>query len=126
MDLKSEHHKLRNELGKVWDTLLDSATFVGGRQVEEFERSFAQFCQVKHAIGVANGTDALSLALEALGIGRNDEVITASNSFVATAEAIVRCGPSPVFVDIDPQTYNIDASQIGPYIPQRTRALLPV
>ena len=126
MDLKSEHHTLRDEIGKVWNALLDSATFVGGPQVEEFERSFAQFCGVKHAIGVANGTDALSLALEALGIGRDDEVITAANSFVATAEAIVRCGARPVFVDIDPQTYNIDASQIEPYITQRTRALIPV
>jgi dTDP-4-amino-4,6-dideoxygalactose transaminase len=126
MDLKSEHHRLRGELGKAWDVLLDSATFVGGSQVDEFERSFAQFCEVKHAIGVANGTDALSLALEALGIGRNDEVITAANSFVATAEAIVRCGARPVFVDIDPQTYNIDVTQIERYITPRTKAIIPV
>src|SRR3989442_9208221 len=80
MDLKTEHQRLRNDLTKTWHALLDSAAFVGGRQVEEFEAKFAQYCEVEHTIGVANGTDSLLLALRALGIGRNDEVITASNS----------------------------------------------
>jgi len=126
MDLKTEHHALQNELRDIWEGLLDSAAFVGGTLVEEFEKSFAEFCGVKHAIGVANGTDALMLALKALGIGRDDEVITAANSFVATAEAIVHSGATPVFVDIDPNTYTIDVNQIEHHITERTRAIIPV
>src|SRR2546425_9562762 len=109
----------------LFRSLLDSAAFVGGTLVEEFEKSFAEFCGVKHAIGVANGTDALMLALKALGIGRDDEVITAANSFVATAEAIVHSGATPVFVDIDPNTYTIDVNQIEHHITERTRAIIP-
>ncbi len=126
MDLKNEHQRLRDDLRQIWDGLLESAAFVGGPQVDEFEKSFAEFCEVKHAIGVANGTDALVLALKALGIGRNDEVIAPSNSFVATAEAIIHSGARPVFVDIDPRTYNIDACQIERHLTQQTRAIIPV
>ena len=126
MDLVSEHQRLRDELRQIWDGLLDTAAFVGGPQVDQFERSFAEFCEVKHAIGVANGTDALVLALKALGVGRNDEVIVPANTFVATAEAIVHSGAKPVFVDIDPRTYNIDASQIERHLTRQTRAIIPV
>jgi dTDP-4-amino-4,6-dideoxygalactose transaminase len=126
VDLKSEHQKLRSELRNVWDTVLDNAAFIGGRYVAEFETSFARFCQTEHAIGVANGTDALLLALRALGIGANDEVITAANSFVATAEAIVHAGAKPVFVDIEPCTYTIDVDDIERHITPRTKAIIPV
>src|SRR6266446_8716785 len=126
MDLKTEHQRHREDLRKAWDALLDNSAFVGGTHVEEFEKEFADFCEVKHAIGVANGTDALLLALKALGIGRDDEVITAANSFVATAEAIVHSGATPVFVDIDPNTYTIDVNQIEHHITERTRAIIPV
>ncbi len=126
MDLKTEHHRLRSDLTKTWHALLDSAGFVGGRPVEEFERAFAQFCEVQNAIGVANGTDALLLALRAMGIGQGDEVITAANSFVATAESIVHSGAVPVFVDIDPRTYTIDVNQIERHITRRTKAIIPV
>ena len=126
MDLKSEHDSLRADLQKVWNEALDNSDFVGGAAVGKFESAFAEFCEVTHAIGVANGTDALVLALKALGIGPGDEVITASNSFVATAEAIVHCGATPVFVDIDPKTYNIDVNRIEDHITPRTKAIVPV
>jgi dTDP-4-amino-4,6-dideoxygalactose transaminase len=126
MELKSEHRVLREELHKVWDNVLDSAGFIGGAAVEGFENAFAKFCEVKHAIGVANGTDALLMALKALGIGQGDEVITAANSFVATAEAIVHSGATPVFVDIDPSTYNIDVNQIEDHLTPQTKAIIPV
>lgn len=125
-DLRSEHQRLRRGLREIWDGVLDNASFVGGRHVEQFESSFAQFCEVKHAIGVANGTDALMLALKALGIGANDEVITAANTFVATAEAIVHAGARPVFADIDPQSYNIDVNEIERHITSRTKAIISV
>lgn len=126
MDLRSEHQRLRDDLRKIWDDLLDSSGFVGGHQVGEFETSFAEFCEAKYAIGVANGTDALLIALKALGIGRGDEVITAANSFVATAEAIVHSGATPVFADIDPRSYNIDVERISRHITPRTKAIIPV
>src|ERR1043166_7967014 len=101
MDLKSEHRLLREELRRVWDEALDSAAFIGGAAVENFEKAFAEFCKVRYAAGVGNGTDALILALKALGVGQGGEVIIPANSFVATAEAVVHCGATPIFVDID-------------------------
>ena len=126
MELKDEHRALREELRKVWDEALDSGAFVGGTGVERFERAFAEFCEVECAVGVGNGSDALVLALRALGVGTGHEVITAANSFVATAEAIVHVGATPVFVDIDPRTYNIDPSKIGKAITSKTKAMIPV
>ena len=126
MELKDEHRALREELRKVWDEALDSGAFVGGTGVERFERAFAEFCEVKCAVGVGNGSDALVLALRALGVGNGHEVITAANSFVATAEAIVHVGATPVFVDIDPKTYNIDVHRIEDCITARTKAIIPV
>jgi dTDP-4-amino-4,6-dideoxygalactose transaminase len=126
MDVKSEHGVLRPDLLKIWEETLESAAFVGGPAVEKFESAFAEFCEVQHAVGVGNGTDALTLALAALDIGAGDEVIVPANSFVATAEAVVRAGATPVFVDVDPHTYNVDANQIEDRITTRTRALIPV
>ena len=126
MELKNEHRLLREQIRSAWEAALDSAAFVGGGAVEQFENSFAQFCEVKHAVGVANGTDALLLALKALGIGVDDEVITVANSFVATAEAIVHAGATPVFVDADPKTYTIDINKIEDAITPRTKAIIPV
>ncbi len=126
MELKDEHRALREELRRVWDEALDSGAFVGGSGVERFERAFAEFCEVTCAVGVGNGSDALVLALRALGVGNGHEVITAANSFVATAEAIVHVGATPVFVDIDPKTYNIDVHRIEDCITARTKAIIPV
>jgi dTDP-4-amino-4,6-dideoxygalactose transaminase len=126
MDVRTEHRVLRPDLLKIWEETLENGAFVGGLAVEKFEKAFAEFCGVQHAIGVGNGTDALTLALAALDIGAGDEVILPANSFVATAEAVVRAGATPVFVDVDPHTYNIDANQIEDHITTRTRALIPV
>ena len=126
LDLKSQHRSLRDDLWRVWDEVLDSAGFIGGSPVEQFEKAFAAFCETKHAVGVANGTDALLLALRALGIGRGDEVIVPANSFVATAAGVVHAGATPVFVDIDPRTYNIDVKEIENHISPKTKAIIPV
>jgi len=126
LDLKSQHRSLREDLWRVWDEVLDSAGFIGGSPVEQFEKAFAEFCETKHAVGVGNGTDALLLALKALGIGRGDEVIVPANSFVATAAGVVHAGATPVFVDIDPRTYNIDVNQIENHISPQTKAIIPV
>ena len=126
VELKTEHRLLREDLRRVWDEVLDSAAFTGAAAVENFERAFAEFCEVRHAIGVGNGTDALLLALKALKIGEGDEVIIPANSFVATAEAVVHCGATPVFVDVDVRTYNIDVQQIEDRITKHTKAIIPV
>src|SRR5438876_4229697 len=126
MELKREHEILRKDLHKVWDDVLDSTGFIGGAAVEGFETAFAAFCEVKHAVGVGNGTDALLLALKALGIGPGDEVIVPANSFVATAAGVVHAGATPVFVDIDPKTYNIDVKEIENHISPKTKAIIPV
>src|SRR5262245_15565256 len=123
MDLRSEHDLLRVDLQKAWNEALDNSAFIGGMPVEQFELAFSKYCEVTHAIGVGNGTDALLLALKALGVGPGDEVITASNSFVATAEAIVHAGAIPVFADINPATYTIDVKSIEDHITTRTKAI---
>src|SRR5262245_7236876 len=112
VDLKTQYHILQKELQQSWNEIIQNAAFILGPQVEQFEKAFAAWCGVKHAIGVANGTDALTLTLTAFGIGPRDEVITAANSFIATAEAIVHTGAQPVFVDVHPETYTLDAEQI--------------
>jgi len=126
IDLTLQHSALRGQLQQAWNELCQSAAFTLGPQVQQFEQAFAAFCEAKHAVGVANGTDALILAITALGIGLGDEVITAANSFIATAEAIAHTGARPVFADIDPRTYNIDIDQIEARITPRTKAIIPV
>jgi len=126
IDLKLQYSALQVELQQSWAEICQSVAFTLGPQVRQFEEAFAAFCEAKHAVGVANGTDALTLALAALGIGPGDEVITVVNSFIATAEAIAHAGARPVFVDIDPKTYNIDIERIEKRITSQTRAIIPV
>ncbi|MBV9111240.1 MAG: DegT/DnrJ/EryC1/StrS family aminotransferase [Hyphomicrobiales bacterium] len=126
VDLKAQYETLKDEVAEAIRGILDSARFIGGEAVVSFERDFAAYCQVRYALGVANGTDALHLALRALGIGRGDEVITTANTFIATAAAIVATGARPVFVDIDPDTYTIDPTMIERALTPRTRAIVPV
>jgi len=125
-DLKMQYQSIKNELNAAVKQVMDSGRYVLGEKVKSFERQFARFCGADFAVGVADGTDALLLALLACGIGKGDEVITVPNTFIATTEAISQTGAKIVFVDIDPQSYNIDVSQIEERITERTRAILPV
>jgi dTDP-4-amino-4,6-dideoxygalactose transaminase len=126
VDLKAQYASIKVEVAEAIRGVLESTHFVGGEQVTSFERDFAAYCDVKHARGVANGTDALHLALRALGVGNGDEVITTANTFIATAAAIAAAGARPVFVDIDPDTYTIDPAMIEPAITSRTKAIIAV
>lgn len=126
LDLKRHHADIRSEVDRAIAEVIDSAAFAGGPFVAEFERDFAEYCETRHAIGVASGTDALWLALRGLGIGPGDEVITSPSTFMATAEAISNAGATPVFVDIDPRTYNLDPDLLDAAINEHTKAVIPV
>lgn len=126
MDLRALHEPIRDEIQTAIQDVIDCCAFAGGPFVEKFEKEFAEFCQCDYAIGVGSGTDALYMALRALDIGEGDEVITAPNTFIATAEAISFCGATPVFVDIDERTYTINPELIEPAITARTKAIIPV
>jgi dTDP-4-amino-4,6-dideoxygalactose transaminase len=114
------------ELIDAFVQVTESSAFTGGPFVAQFESEFAAFCQVRYALGVGSGTDALWLSLLALGVGQGDEVITAPNTFMATAEAISVCGARPVFVDVDERTYTMDPAQLERAITLRTQAIIPV
>ena len=101
-DLRAQYRTIQAELAPAMQEILDSCAFIGGPAQDRFEKHFAEYCGTRFAVGVGNGTDALWLAMLALDVGAGDEVITASNTFMATAEAISYCGATPVFVDIDP------------------------
>lgn len=126
VDLKAQYRCIKPEVDAALQTVLESAAFINGPAVAEFEQAFAAFCQVRYAVGVASGTAALQLALKGLGIGSGDEVITVAHTFCATAEAIEHVGARPVFVDIDPSTYTLDPNLVERAITPRTRAILPV
>jgi dTDP-4-amino-4,6-dideoxygalactose transaminase len=126
LDLSPEIEMLWDELNAAFQDVLRSGHFIMGEQVSIFEAQAAEYLGVKHVVGMNSGTDALVIGLRALGVGAGDEVITTPFSFFATAEAISIIGASPVFVDIDPQTFNLDVSQVEALISPRTKALLPV
>jgi len=126
IDLVEQYHTLRPEIQEAVHRVFERQTFVLGEEVENFEAEIAQYIDARHAIGCASGTDALLLSLMALGIGPGDEVITTPYSFFATASCIVRAGARPVFVDIDPVSYNLCPEAVEAAITSRTRAILPV
>lgn len=126
VDLNSQHEAIREEVFARWSSIIDRSAFTLGDEVREFEEQFARFCAAEYAVGLANGTDALILALRALGVGPGDEVITVANTFVATVEAIVHAGATPVLVDAGPSSFNIDVKGIEQALTPRTKAIIPV
>jgi len=125
-DLKAQYRGIREEILTALDRVCQNASFIMGTEVAEFEKEFAAYCEVKHCVALNTGTSALHLALLAADVGPGDEVITTSNTFIATAEAISYTGARPVFVDIEPATANIDPHGIEAAITHRTKAILPV
>jgi dTDP-4-amino-4,6-dideoxygalactose transaminase len=126
LDLTAQNGPLREAIHAAIDRVIEKNAFILGPDVAAFEAEVQEFLGVKHAIGCANGSDALVLALKAIGVGPGDEVITTTFSFFATAGSIARCGASPVFVDIDPETYNLDPALVEAKIGPRTKAIMPV
>jgi dTDP-4-amino-4,6-dideoxygalactose transaminase len=126
VDLKVQYESIKREIDAKIASVIAQTAFIGGTFVKKFEEEFAGYCGVEYCVGVANGTDALYVALRTLGIGPGDEVITAANTFIATAEAIKSAGAQVVFVDINPTTYGIDVERIEEKITSRTKAIIPV
>ncbi len=126
VDLTTQYQSIKPEIDEAVQRVLESGQYILGKTVDDFEKAAAAYLGVKHAIGCASGTDALQVALMALGIKPGDEIITTSFTFVATTETIALLGGVPVYVDIDPKTYNIDPSLIESAITKRTKAILPV
>lgn len=126
VDLKTQYQQLKAEIDAQVQQTFDSTQFILGPNVNAFEKEAADYLKVKHALSCASGTDALHLALLAAGVKAGDEVITSTFTFIATAEAICYVGATPVFVDIDPQTFNLDIELVSQAITPRTRAIIPV
>lgn len=126
VDLKAQYQDISDELIAAIEKTMRNAQFILGEEVDLFEKEFAQYCGASYCVGVASGTDALHLSLRALGIGPGDEVITAANTFIATAFAISYVGATPVFVDVNPDDFNIDVSLIENAITEKTKAIIPV
>jgi dTDP-4-amino-4,6-dideoxygalactose transaminase len=125
-DLTRQYQQIRWEIAATVDKVLPSGKYTLGPILEYFENEFAHYCEVKHCTGISNGTEALHLALKAWKIGPGDEVITQANTYVATAFAISYCGAKPVFVDIEPDYFNMDVSKLEALINEHTRAIIPV
>jgi dTDP-4-amino-4,6-dideoxygalactose transaminase len=126
LDLDAMHREIRADLDETWRQVSQSAQFIGGEFVERFEAEWASYCRADHCVGVASGTAALELALAGLGIGPGDEVIVPTNTFVATATAVVAVGATPVFIDVDPTTLLMTATGVEAALSPRTAAVIPV
>jgi dTDP-4-amino-4,6-dideoxygalactose transaminase len=126
LDLHAQYKPILDKIKQEINKVLDTHQYILGPQVKAFEEKMAAYHKAKHAIGCSSGTDALILSLKAVGIGEGDEVITTPFTFFATAGSIHRCGAKPVFVDIDPDTYNIDPALIEAAITPKTKAIMPV
>src|SRR6266702_2214663 len=120
LDLKAQYSTIRSEIRQAIERVVESQRFILGPEVEGLEQAIAAFCNTRFAIGLSSGTDALLAALMAIGVGLGDEVITTAYSFFATAGVIARLGARPVFIDIDPKTFNLDSTKVGSKITSRT------
>jgi len=125
LDLRAQYHSIKKEIDKKISRILENADFILGNDLKDFESEFAQFCGSKYSVGVSSGTDAIIIALKALGIGDGDEVITVPNTFIATVEAISIAGATPVFVDVS-DDFNINPFLIEEKINKKTKAIIPV
>jgi dTDP-4-amino-4,6-dideoxygalactose transaminase len=126
IDLKAQYYSIKDEIDQAMSSVIQDSAFVGGKYAKAFEQNFADYIGVRNCIGVGNGTDALYVALEALGISEGDEVITAANTFIATSEAITMTGAKVVFVDCDEATYNINVEMLERSVNSKTKAIIPV
>ena len=126
VDLKAQYNSLKSEIDSAIHSVIEETAFIRGKFVEEFEKAFSDKYGVKHCISCANGTDAIYITLKALGIGVGDEVITVANSWISTSETISQAGAKPVFVDIEPDYFNIDTEKIEEKITKKTKAIVPV
>jgi dTDP-4-amino-4,6-dideoxygalactose transaminase len=125
MDFIREYKSIENEIDSAYKKVMEQGWFILGPELSRFEQEFAAFCETKYSIGVASGIDALILVLDAWGIGPGDEVIVAANTYIASAFAATQVGATPVFVDIDPNTFNIDVKKIEATITNKTKVILP-
>lgn len=126
VDLKTQYKSIKGQIDKAIFEVIESTQFVGGKKLAAFEQNFAQYVDAQHAVGTSSGTSALHLALTALGVGRGDEVITATNTFIATTEAISLTGATPVLVDAEDDTLNIDPEKVEAAVTDRTKVIIPV
>lgn len=126
VDLSAQYRSIKKKIDAAVSEIISNTSFIGGEKVEEFEDAFADYIGLEHAISCANGTDAIEIALEALGIGSGDEVIVPAYTWVSTASAVSRVGAEPVFVDVHPDYYTLDAGKLAAAITSRTKAIIPV
>ncbi|MCA1810139.1 MAG: DegT/DnrJ/EryC1/StrS family aminotransferase [Lentisphaerae bacterium] len=126
LDLKMQYHSIKDEIDAAVQQVIESQYFIMGPEVESFEKAVAAYSACRHAIGVTSGSDALIIALMALGVGPGDEVILPSYTFFATAGSVARLGARPVFVDVDPKTFNIDPARMQAALTTQTKAIIPV
>jgi len=126
VDLRTQYHALAGEIREAIEQVMEQGDFILGKDVAAFEEEFAHFCGTKYAVGLASGTDAIQLGLMALGIQPGDEVITAPNSFIASASGISFAGARPVFADVDPTTYTLDPAAVERAVTPKTKAIVPV
>jgi dTDP-4-amino-4,6-dideoxygalactose transaminase len=126
VDLRAQYERIRDEVDAAVARVVASGAYIGSAECRSFEEEFAAYCGARHACGVANGTDALALALRAYGVGPGDEVVTVANTFIATGEAIIANGARPVFVDVDPHTFTMDPERLESALTPHTKVVLPV
>jgi len=126
VDLAWQHHQIAEEVAEGFERVIAKGSFIQGEEAAAFEMEFASFCGVPHCVGVGNGTDALEFSLRAAGIGTGDEVLVPANTFIASAEAVVRAGATPIFVECEPGTHLIDVDQVAGRLTGSVRAVIPV